>query len=81
MTLREELEDVMNHKPWGHGKELMRKYAKHKIYTVTVTPYVEQLMSEVVVSVRALNRDDAQRQAEATVRASNKSLKLRSRVA
>lgn len=62
MLTREELEDIMNNKPYGYGKKFMKKGMKK--YTFIATPYKKNSLEPINVTVLSADKNafqDAQR--------------------
>lgn len=55
MLTREELEDIMNNKPYGYGKQFMKKGLKKS--TFIATPYKIQRLEPIDVTVLSTDKD------------------------
>ncbi len=55
MLTREELEDIMNNKPYGYAKQFMKKGFKKSTYIAT--PYKTQRLDQIAITVFASDRD------------------------
>lgn len=63
MLTREELEDIMNNKPYGFHKQFTKKGAKR--YSFTALPYKKNQLEPITVTVISTDKNafqDAQRQ-------------------
>ena len=63
MLTREELEDIMNNKPYGYGKQFMKKGVRKS--TFIATPYKINRLEPVAVTVLSADKtayQEAQRQ-------------------
>ena len=68
MLNREELEDIMNNKPYGYGKHLMKKGMKKQ--TFIAIPYKKNSLEPIKVTVLSTDKDafqDVQRQFYSTI--------------
>jgi hypothetical protein len=68
MLTREELEDIMNNKPYGYGKQLLKKGMKKR--TFIALPYKKNQLEPITVTVLSSDKDafqDAQRQFYSTI--------------
>lgn len=68
MLTREDLEDIMNNKPYGYGKQFMKKGLKK--FTFIATPYKINHSEPIKVTVLSSDKDayqDAQRQFYSTI--------------
>lgn len=68
MLTREELEDIMNNKPYGYGKQLLKKGVKKR--TFVALPYKKNQLEPITVTVLSSDKDafqDAQRQFYSTI--------------
>ena len=68
MLTREELEDIMNNKPYGYGKQFMKKGVKKR--TFVALPYKKNQLEPITVTVLSSDKDafqDAQRQFYSTI--------------
>lgn len=68
MLTREELEDIMNNKPYGYAKILMKKGMKKR--TFIALPYKKNSLEPIEVTVLSTDKDafeDAQRQFYSTI--------------
>ena len=68
MLTREELEDIMNNKPYGYGKQLLKKGVKKR--TFVALPYKKNQLEPITVTVLSTDKDafeDAQRQFYSTI--------------
>ena len=69
MQTREDLEDIMNNKPFGYGKQFMKKNG-HKRYTYIARPYKKVNLEPIEVVVLSSDKNafaDAQRQFYTTI--------------
>lgn len=69
MLTREDLEDIMNNKPFGYGKQFMKK-GGHKRYTYIARPYKKVNLEPIEVVVLSSDKNafaDAQRQFYTTI--------------
>lgn len=55
MLTREELEDIMNNKPYGYGKQLMKKGLKK--HTFIALPYKKNQLEPIKVTVLSTDKD------------------------
>lgn len=55
MLTREELEDIMNNKPFGYAKQFMKKGLKKS--TFIATPYKTQRLEPITVTVLSSDKD------------------------
>ncbi len=55
MLNREELEDIMNNKPFGYAKQFMKKGLKKS--TFIATPYKTQRLEPIDVTVLSTDKD------------------------
>lgn len=55
---REELEDIMNNKPYGFGKQFMKKNGLKK-YTFKAKPYTKVFQEPVTISVYGVSQERA----------------------
>lgn len=55
MLTREELEDIMNNKPYGYGKQLMKKGLKK--HTFIALPYKKNQLEPIKVTVLGTDKD------------------------
>lgn len=68
MLTRDELEDIMNNKPYGYGKLLMKKGTKKR--TFIAMPYKKNQLEPITVTVLSNDKDafqDAQRKFYSTI--------------
>lgn len=68
MLTREELEDILNNKPYGYGKLLMKKGVKKR--TFIAMPYKKNSLEPINVTVLSTDKDafqDAQQQFYSTI--------------
>ncbi len=68
MLNREELEDIMNNKPYGYAKQFMKKGTKKS--TFIAVPYKKNTLEPITVTVLSSDGkafDDAQRQFYSTI--------------
>ena len=55
MLTRQELEDIMNNKPYGYANQFMKKGFKRSTYIAT--PYKTQRLDQITVTVIASDKD------------------------
>jgi hypothetical protein len=55
MLTREELEDIMNNKPYGYGKQFMKKGLKKSSFIAI--PYKTQRLDPITVTVLSSDKD------------------------
>lgn len=63
MLTREELEDIMNNKPYGYGKQFIKKGVKKS--TFIATPYKKNRLDPITITVFSDGKNsfgDAERQ-------------------